>query len=237
MKRLLYVLLIAVLLLVMQYAAVISNNAIIEKNNHIESIATKLDEANLKIQTLELANYQLELNIQELSRSSSSLETIPLPLITEPVSIPIEAVQEQAPSIVLFDVPLSDELQIYIHEQCVLRGIESHYKLIFAVIKKESTYNPNAVSKSGARGLMQIMPSNLKWLKAAIGTSNLFDPKQNIAAGVYILSGYLLRHDIHRSLMCYNLGEGGAATKWKNGICTTSYSRSVIGMLDGIHER
>src|SRR5438874_1236855 len=58
-------------------------------------------------------------------------------------------------------------------------------KLIKAVIKTESNFNPNAVSGAGAKGLMQIMDFNSR----AMGVTNPFDPAQNIDAGAQILRG------------------------------------------------
>ncbi len=58
--------------------------------------------------------------------------------------------------------------------------------LILAVIKKESTFNPNAKSKAGACGLMQLMPSTARWMGMK-DTSRIFDPGLNIKYGTKYL--------------------------------------------------
>lgn len=89
--------------------------------------------------------------------------------------------------------------------------------LIYAVIKAESDFNKDAVSSSGARGLMQIMPKTyLDDICVALGTpadiDALFDPETNIRAGTYYLS-YLINHfgSVRSAIAAYNAGMGNAA--------------------------
>lgn len=76
--------------------------------------------------------------------------------------------------------------------------------LIRAIIKVESDFNPNAVSRAGARGLMQIMPAH----DAAQGITNVFDPQQNIFAGTRIFRDFynLFNQDLEKALAAYNAG-------------------------------
>ncbi|MEJ2638855.1 MAG: transglycosylase SLT domain-containing protein [Desulfosarcinaceae bacterium] len=76
--------------------------------------------------------------------------------------------------------------------------------LIKAVILAESNYNPKAISKRGARGLMQLMPSTA----AALGVTDLFDPEDNINGGVKYLRQLLDRfnNDVRLALAAYNAG-------------------------------
>jgi len=91
--------------------------------------------------------------------------------------------------------------------------------LIFAIIKCESNFQPNAVSRSGARGLMQLMPP--VWRKysqsACTGAHDsrllcsdkcIFAPEANIAAGVRYLHELLLKYDgrVDLALEAYNAG-------------------------------
>src|SRR5262245_48654549 len=77
--------------------------------------------------------------------------------------------------------------------------------LIRAVIRVESGFNPRAVSRKGARGLMQLMPETA----ALLGVSDSFNPSQNIDAGVRHLKGLVERFgdDMRLVLAAYNAGE------------------------------
>jgi soluble lytic murein transglycosylase-like protein len=77
--------------------------------------------------------------------------------------------------------------------------------LIRAVIRVESGFNPRAISRRGARGLMQLMPETA----ALLGVRDSFNPRQNIDAGVRHLRKLMERfgHDLTLVLAAYNAGE------------------------------
>jgi len=78
--------------------------------------------------------------------------------------------------------------------------------LVKAVIHAESGYNPNAVSRKGATGLMQLMPSTAQGLKV----TDSFNPEDNIRGGVRYLRFLLdtFKGDVSLALAAYNAGLG-----------------------------
>jgi len=99
-------------------------------------------------------------------------------------------------------VPLSIPYREIIARECQKAGLD--VKLVVAVIKVESNFNPNAVSPKGAKGLMQLMPS----VQKDEGVKMIFDPKENIAAGVRYLKKLLdaCGGDLGLALAAYNAG-------------------------------
>ena len=78
-------------------------------------------------------------------------------------------------------------------------------ELVRAVIVVESAFNPRAVSRRGAVGLMQLLPKTAR----RYGVADAFDPEQNIMAGVHYLRDLLTRYgnNLELSLAAYNAGE------------------------------
>jgi len=78
-------------------------------------------------------------------------------------------------------------------------------RLVWAVIHVESGFNRRAVSRKGARGLMQLMPQTA----AVLGVRDCFNARQNIDGGTRHLRGLLVRfrHDVRLAVAAYNAGE------------------------------
>ncbi len=96
-------------------------------------------------------------------------------------------------------LPSFDQL---IREAATKHGISA--SLIKALIKVESGFNPQAVSKKGALGLMQLMPENLN----ALQVEDPFNPRQNIMGGTRYLKALLKRYQgrVPLALAAYNAG-------------------------------
>lgn len=82
-------------------------------------------------------------------------------------------------------------------------------ELVRAVIVVESAFNPHAVSRRGAVGLMQLRPATAR----RYGVLDAFDPEQNITAGVHYLRDLLSRYgnNLELTLAAYNAGEDAVA--------------------------
>jgi len=108
----------------------------------------------------------------------------------------------------------------------------SHYQidpaLIKAIIMAESGYNTKAVSKSGAKGLMQLMPQTAQ----SLGVEDIFNPHQNITGGVQYFKHLVNRFngDVKLALAAYNSGSRNVRNY--NGVppfkATHSYIKKVL---------
>jgi soluble lytic murein transglycosylase-like protein len=104
-----------------------------------------------------------------------------------------------------FTVPTEADMRRYsaiINVASRANGVEGD--LVHAIIWAESSYNPNAVSPAGAAGLMQLMPETAR----SYGVRNIFDPAENIEAGVKIMRQLLAKFDgdPELALAAYNAG-------------------------------
>lgn len=95
------------------------------------------------------------------------------------------------------------DIQSLIEEHAEKLGLDSN--LVKAVAKAESGFNPNAISKAGAKGIMQLMPSTAK----ALGVRSILDPSDNIAGGTKYLKSLMDKyHSVPLAVAAYNAGPG-----------------------------
>jgi soluble lytic murein transglycosylase-like protein len=103
--------------------------------------------------------------------------------------------------------------------------------LVRALVKVESNFNPSAVSRKGAMGLMQLMPATARELKV----TNPFDPAQNVDAGVRHLKGLLnnFNGDVRLSLAAYNAGQG--AVQRNRGVPPYAETRNYVRRITSLY--
>lgn len=98
----------------------------------------------------------------------------------------------------------SEELNTYFNDAGNTYGVDP--KLLKSIAKAESNFRSDAVSKAGAIGVMQLMPSTA----SGLGVSNSYDPYQNIMGGAKYIAKLLgdYNNDLTLALAAYNAGSG-----------------------------
>lgn len=136
---------------------------------------------------------------------------------------------EEAPEPTYYDIPLSHYLQDYTMEVCEAYGLDP--EVAYAVMYVESRYQLDADSGQ-AYGLMQI-----SGVAAEAYGVDVTDPKANIKLGCWLLATYYHQYeDMHKALMAYNQGQGGAVSAWTQGIIQTDYSREVLAAVKNLRK-
>ena len=144
--------------------------------------------------------------------------------------------KEVAATLNLHSEPLSQrsssaEIDRIIEEAAARNHVDPN--LVRAVIKIESNFNPAAVSRKGAMGLMQLMPATAR----KFNVSDPFDPRQNVDAGVQHLKRLLdnFGGNVGLTLAAYNAGE--AAVNRNKGVPpyaeTRNYLRQFKALFSG----
>ena len=127
------------------------------------------------------------------------------------------------------DVAAPADINAAIEQAAARHNVDPN--LVRAVIKVESNFNPHAVSRTGAMGLMQLMPVTARELKV----SNPFDPAQNVDAGVRHLRHLLddFGGDVRLTLAAYNAGAGAV---WRSsGVPPYSETRNYVKKITNLY--
>ena len=135
--------------------------------------------------------------------------------------------KEQLKENFYWDVPIGHDLQNYIHKKCIEYGVDE--RLAYAIMKKESNFDPNLISTTNDYGLFQVNQVNFGALRSKLGITNFLNPYQNALAGIYMLSN--LQHEFgsyNTVLVAYNNGVGGMRELASRGEFVTQYSEDVL---------
>jgi membrane-bound lytic murein transglycosylase MltF len=125
-----------------------------------------------------------------------------------------------------------DFLPLMVEQTAKKYGLDQ--RLLNAVVKAESDYNPKAVSSAGAMGLMQLMPATAK----SLGVRDPFNPRENLEGGAKYLRSLIDRYkgNIKLALAAYNAGPG-AVERYK-GVPpykeTISYIKKINNLTNGM---
>lgn len=164
-------------------------------------------------------------NLSDATNSSSSFQNI--------LDAKLNKVDDNSQNKVFKkDVESRAEIDSLIEKYSSKNGLDKDF--VKALVKQESGFNPNATSKCGAMGLMQLMPSTA----LGLGVSNAYDIEQNIAGGTKYLKSMIDRFngDEKLALAAYNAGPN--AVKKYGGIPpyqeTQNYVKNVLSIYENM---
>ena len=154
------------------------------------------------------------------------------------VTVPADLVANIVPNeIVENESADPEEVRLLPHLESVIQPAAAKYdldpNLVAAVIWAESSGDPNAVSKKGARGLMQLMPATAREL----GVGNVLDPGQNVDGGSHYLRRMLDEHDGDLSLALAAYNAGPDAVRKYGGVPPYRETRDYVGRVLRVYER
>ncbi len=140
-------------------------------------------------------------------------------------------------------IDLNDEILTLLFPRPYLKSIKKHNSkidphLVLSLIRQESAFNPHAISRAGARGLMQLMPLTAKRFKKNLRLHSLNNPKLNLKIGMSYLDYLIRKYDgnLIYFLAGYNAGENRLKT-WSKEIFYTDDPLITIEMIPFLETR
>jgi soluble lytic murein transglycosylase-like protein len=182
---------------------------------------------------MKVDHYEVDGEILRASINDKSEMAIPLSWVREIRTLPDPVIEKPAVEQADLDETAGD----FAFSDLVLSVARKHgvdWKLVAAVMKTESNFNPRARSPKGAQGLMQLMPQTAK----LYSVTDAYDPAQNVEAGVRHLKMLLQRYpgNLNLVLAAYNSGE--KTVDRYRGIPpyaeTRSYVKKVLQWMQGL---
>lgn len=167
-----------------------------------------------------------------LKPTAANITTGVVNLIKAPLEAALEVVPTQAPQALAVKADSAARESTAVrrmryspHVVAAARASKVDAALIHAVISAESAYDPAALSRTGAVGLMQLMPATAQ----RYGVTDPWDPEQNIHGGTRYLRDLLRRfpNNLKLTIAAYNAGEGAVA-KYGNRIPPYRETRSYV---------
>ena len=171
----------------------------------------------------------------EVSRENAAKTVTPPPPPPAPAASPLESIRKAADLLAQVNTALGAPRSPYgqlIYDIAIRHSVNP--QLVAAMIHVESAFNPRAVSRKGAYGLMQLLPETARRFGLR-KKKDLFDPKKNLEAGVSYLQWLTERFggNAEMILAAYNAGEG--AVERFGGIPpyreTQQYVERIFGLL------
>jgi soluble lytic murein transglycosylase-like protein len=175
------------------------------------------------------AREQAEQRAAEQARREAVLVVLETPSADSSATLRMTA-DEPEVKMPLYDVPLCADLQYYIIDQSMAKGIDP--AIILAMIDRESDFDPANMGDNGqAYGLMQIWPKWHSGRMERLGCTDLLDPYQNVTVGLDYLCELLSRYDgdMAKALVAYNQGQyKGTVTQYAKAVMAAAERMETV---------